>query len=154
MPKTKRHQRVTKRCIECHRVLPIDRFWIHNKSADGRSHRCGNCLRSRVGFVNGQPRKTRKPSEVKYCPRCKRTLAVAMFDVGRFNSGGRQSYCKECFYKPKPGETQRRCPRCSKTFPLTSEFFHNCGTGFQTCCRPCNTEQARVAKFRDKFGIT
>lgn len=142
-----------KTCIECGATKPLEQFWIHRRSVDGYSHRCGTCMRSRVGFgrTKGKP----SPSDgnyLKHCPRCRRALPLDCFDSNRANTQGTQAYCKECLYRDKPSETERTCTICKETSPISN--FHKCGSGHQSCCRACNTERARVAKYAEKYGIT
>jgi phage FluMu protein Com len=140
----------TKRCIECNRVLPRAAFWDHVRSADGKFHRCKSCATPRTG-----PNATVRDGEtwdVKFCPKCKKTLPAEHFQRNRSNSSGLQTYCKGCADTDLSGVTHKVCRGCKKLLPLSE--YHKCGNGTQGCCKPCNTEMSRAGKFKNKFDIT
>lgn len=44
---------VTKKCIKCHRVLPIEEFGEDSRSHDGHLRKCKECS---AKFTNGNPK--------------------------------------------------------------------------------------------------
>jgi hypothetical protein len=140
-----------KRCIECGELKDAkSSFWKHKNTKDGFFHRCAQCAAPRCG-PNATIRNDDE-DDVKYCPKCEQTLPKLMFDANRSDCSGRQGYCKECMYKDKENETERKCSVCKQVFPIS--YYHKCGSGHQSCCKPCNIRRGKESKFMNVYGMT
>ena len=90
-----------KRCTRCGKVKPLDEFYRHPDTRDGRQSYCRECNRA-VVRAHAARNAARHPSEIptppefKHCPDCDRTLPGSSFGRARRRSDGLQWICREC----------------------------------------------------------
>ena len=96
MERVKPRDRTEKTCPRCHITKPVGGFYPSTNRSDGRSSHCKVCARQKIQERYNRVRPV-LPEGFKFCPRCKRVLAVDGFAPDAAARSGRQSYCRECW---------------------------------------------------------
>lgn len=150
-----------KRCIHCHKVLPISEFTVARDYKNGRDNICRSCFKKAAQQYRKkwivERQKTGTPIKKK-CTVCRRTLPVSSFYDTISVKDGLYNICKECVLDQKrdlqlrwkeertkqPTPMQKTCHQCYRTLAMTA--FHpsdHTKDGIENICKDCDTQRRR-----------
>jgi len=168
-----------KKCIRCHRVLPITFFNMNNRRKDGLTSICKECEANRLityAIKWAEERQYSKedtfslfPSFEKKCSTCGRVLTYSNFYPIKRRKDGLSSQCKECALKISKQSRKKRkatlkpvipaeksCKKCQRVLPYTAFTRNNDKRdGLNPVCRECKNkiykEYIRRPKVHEKM---
>jgi len=151
-----------KRCIRCHKILPLSAFTIDRDMKEGHSNICRSCSKKDVQYYHEEWMNERKatgtPKE-KRCSVCHQMKPASFFYDTISIKDGLYNVCKECYLAQKqdlqqqwkkeranqPSLAQKTCHHCRHILPITA-FHHSDHTkdGVEHICKLCSTQRRRA----------
>jgi hypothetical protein len=153
-----------KRCKECGRVLPSDRFILDRCYRDGLGEKCRECSNEqRLQWIKKEAEKRlRQPlgnDLVKECTICHQVQPLSKFTKDMSNKDGRSLYCVRCSKKIRQEDArvwarqrkadikkgkqlvEMQCRICKRVLPI-EQFSKNkyMKSGYYTYCTDCHKQ--------------
>jgi hypothetical protein len=150
-----------KRCIRCHKVLPLKAFTIDRDIKEGHSNVCRSCSKKDVQHYHDKWTNERQATGTpikKRCPVCHKKKPASSFYDTIYVKDGLYNICRDCFLAQKrdlqqrwkeertkqPTPTQKTCHQCYRTLAITA--FHpsdHTKDGIENICKDCDTQRRR-----------